>query len=502
MPYILSSQQQRTADLYTIAHQPIAAINLMERAATSFSAWFQQIFSPKHSLIIICGNGNNGGDGLAVARLLWRADYEVAVFYTRLAANDSPEFAANLQRLTEKTSIIATEITDIPTFYSDFLPLKKEGTILIDALLGTGISRMLDGEAAQIIHILNNVKQVTRVAIDIPSGMFCDEANGDNLVFKADFTATFHTVKLAFFLSEGGESVGELAVLDIGIDDSFLIENELPFRITDAAFAKQLMKKRPRFSHKGTFGHALIIAGSYGMMGAAQLAIKACLRSGVGLVTAHIPRKGVDIIQTTCPEAVCSIDNDDYYFSEIADCSCFSAIGVGCGIAQNSLTKAALKDLLLLRRPLVLDADALNIIAANNWTTSITPNSILTPHPKEFARLFGESPNSYQQLLLLQQKAVELKCIILLKGVFTAIALPDNTVYFNTTGNNGLAKGGSGDVLTGLILGLVAQGYTPEDAARLGAYQHGRAADIAASMLGQKAMLPSDLMHYFDAATE
>jgi NAD(P)H-hydrate epimerase len=238
------------------------------------------------------------------------------------------------------------------------------------------------------------------------------------------------------------------------------------------------------------------------MMGAAQLAIKACLRSGVGLVTAHIPRKGVDIIQTTCPEAVCSIDNDDYYFSEIADCSCFSAIGVGCGIAQNSLTKAALKDLLLLRRPLVLDADALNIIAANNWTTSITPNSILTPHPKEFARLFGESPNSYQQLLLLQQKAVELKCIILLKGVFTAIALPDNTVYFNTTGNNGLAKGGSGDVLTGLILGLVAQGYTPEDAARLGAYQHGRAADIAASMLGQKAMLPSDLMHYFDAATE
>ncbi len=501
MPYILSSKQQQAADLYTIDNEPITSINLMERASMCFSNWFQQkITSKNNNIVIICGNGNNGGDGLATARILWRADYEVSVFYIRLSANDSPEFTTNLQHLTEKTTIIPIEITDVQTFYTDFIAVRKENTIIVDALLGTGTSRSLEGTVAQIVHILNNLKKVTRIALDVPSGMFCDNANTDNLMFTVDFTATFHTAKLAFMLPEGGEQVGELSVLDIGIDDSFLLDNELPFRVIDADFAKQLLKKRPRFSNKGTFGHALIIAGSYGMMGAAQLAVKACLRSGVGLVTAHIPKKGVDIMQTTCPEAICCIDNDEYYFSELADCTRYSAIAVGCGIGQNILSKAALKDLLLLRQPLVLDADALNIIAANNWLTTISPNSILTPHLKEFTRLFGESANSYQRLLLLQEKAAELQCVIVLKGAFTAIALPDKSVYFNSSGNNGLAKGGSGDVLTGLIVGLLAQGYSTEDAARLGVYRHGRAADIAASMLGQEAMLPSDLMHYLGAA--
>ncbi len=505
MSYILSTEQQRASDLYTMAQESISAIDLMERAATAFVTWFTHKFNTKSPVIIVCGNGNNGGDGMAIARLLWQKEHRVEVFFSKIATNESPQFATNYNRLREETHIICEEITDIPTFYDDFIYLQKEkkseNCIVIDALLGTGISKNLTGEASQIINILNNQKNITRVAVDVPSGLFCDNANIDNLVFNADYTATFHAPKLAFFLPEGGENIGELTVLNIDLNDSFLLENELPYHVLTRDFIKNSLKKRARFSHKGSFGHALIIAGSYGMMGAAVLTTQAALRSGVGLVTVHTPKKGVDILQIKCPEALCSIDNNDFYFSDLTDdCSVFTAIAVGCGIGHNVITRAALKDLLLLRRPLIIDADALNIIAKNNWHSSIPENSILTPHPKEFARLFGETQNSLERLHLLQQKAVELSSIIVLKGAFTAVAMPDSSIYFNTTGNNGLAKGGSGDTLTGLMVGLLAQGYSPQNAAMIAVFQHGAAADIAATMLGETAMLPSDLVQYFGNA--
>ncbi len=505
MSYILSVEQQGATDLYTIAQEPIAAIDLMERAATAFTTWFAHKFEAKHPVIIVCGNGNNGGDGMAIARLLWQQEYTVKVFFTEITKNQTSEFTANYARLREKTNVVCTEITDIPTFYDDFIYLQKEKSaancIVIDALLGTGISQSLAGQNAQIINILNSQKNITRIALDVPSGMFCDKPNSDNLIFNAGYTATFHSPKLAFFLPEAGENVGELAVLNIGLNDGFLLENELPYHVLNRDFIKKMLKNRPRFAHKGSFGHALLIAGSYGMMGAAVLATQAALRSGVGLVTAHTPRKGVDILQIKCPEALCSIDDSDFFFSDFSEnASIFTAIAVGCGIGQNNITKAALKDLLLLRRPLIIDADALNIIATNNWQTSIPPNSILTPHPKEIARLFGETQNSLERLHLLQEKAAELAIIIVLKGAFTAIAVPDGNIYFNTTGNNGLAKGGSGDTLTGLMVGLLAQGYSPQYAAMIAVFQHGAAADIAATMLGETAMLPSDLVQYFGNA--
>ncbi|HRK80330.1 MAG TPA: NAD(P)H-hydrate dehydratase [Saprospiraceae bacterium] len=494
---ILSAEQTRALDAYTIANEPIASIDLMERASLTFVKWLVQPFPDSdRKVLILVGPGNNGGDGLAVARLLHRRFYDVAVWRCHIGAAVSPDFQINWDRLPTEGGAIAVHHLHA----GDPLPDWPQGALLIDALFGSGLSRPVTGYWADLIRHCNE-QSLTRVAIDVPSGLFTDGPS-EGAVLEAHYTFSFETPKLAFFLPDNQQRVGEWRFGSIGLDAGFLSEISTLFHFVEAASARNMLKTRRRFDHKGVFGHALICAGSYGKAGAAVLATRACLRSGAGLVTVHTPRCAYPILQTAAPEAMTLADAHELHISEMPDLSPFSAIGAGCGWGQEELTANALHQLLECAvQPLVLDADALNLLALHpEWMKLLPENTILTPHPKEFERMFGPSNNGFERLEILRKKAAELHVVIVLKGAFSCIASPDGHCYFNATGNPGMATGGSGDVLTGIITGLRAQGYAALDAAVLGVYLHGLAGDLAAKQKGQEALIAGDLIEMMGAA--
>jgi NAD(P)H-hydrate epimerase len=336
------------------------------------------------------------------------------------------------------------------------------------------------------------------ISIDIPSGLFGENNSHNNSlnIIRAEKTLTFQFTKLAFLFPENETFVGDWEVLPIGLHPEAIDQTESKFFYLTKEFISGKMEKRSKFSHKGTYGHALLIAGSYGKMGAAVLASKACLRAGVGLLTSHIPQRGYEIVQISVPEAMISIDPSETVFSEVPDLSAFSAIGAGPGLGQKPETTVALKTLLQAKSAkLVLDADALNILAENqDWYQLLPENTILTPHPKEFERLAGQSANSWERLQKQLQFSSQFQVIVVLKGAHSCISFPDGRAFFNGTGNPGMATAGSGDVLTGILLGLLAQGYSAEDAALIGVYLHGVSGDLAATQFGQQAMIAGDIV--------
>ncbi len=493
---ILLAPQIRALDQYTIQHEPIASIDLMERAAQAFTYWFTEHFPdvgrPIH---IFCGPGNNGGDGLAVARLLHQRFYDVSVYLCQISPQTSADFRINRERLPAFDAVSVKEIAE-----GEALPALPRGAIVIDAIFGSGLSRPVEGYWGGLLEWLN-AQPVARVAIDIPSGLLAD-APSTGVVFHADYTLSFEVPKLAFFFPENAETVGEWAVRSIGLHPEALAAAATPYHYLDEPMAAPLVKTRTKYGHKGTYGHALLIMGSYGKMGAAILASRACLRAGAGLVTAHIPRCGYEIMQISVPEAMASVDRHQYYLSELPPLDTFTAIAAGCGLDGKKTTREALLELLQkAARPLVLDADALNILGKNqDWQRFIPAGSILTPHPREFERLFGKTANSFERNALQRAKAQELGLYILLKGAHTCIATPQGDCYFNATGNPGMATGGSGDVLTGIIAGLLAQGYTSLEAALLGAFIHGLAGDIAAAALEHESLIAGDIIEHLGRA--
>ena len=493
---IFTADQTRELDAYTIDHEPIASIDLMERASLTFVHWFVNKF-PDHDIPVhvFCGSGNNGGDGLASARLLQQRFYNVTVWFCKISENPSPDFQANWDRLPRRTELqIRTIEKGAP------LPDLPENVIAIDAIFGSGLNRPVEGYWADLFQHLNE-QNITRVSIDIPSGLFADQ-HSEGACMHADFTFSFEMPKRAFFFPENQNIVGEWSFESIGLHPDFITKTDTPFYYIDIIFAKKLLHKRQKFNHKGNFGHALLIMGSYGKVGAAILAARACLRSGVGLVTIHAPKCAYPILQMSIPEAMVNIDRHEFFLSEIPKLSAYKAIGVGCGIDQKRSSAEALEELLERSPiPLVLDADALNLISKNQKLVKKIPkNSILTPHPKEFERLFGATKNDFERNELQRTKARELNIYIVLKGAHTCIACPDGSCYFNATGNPGMATGGSGDVLTGIITGLLAQSYTPFEAATLGVYLHGLAGDIASEELEQEALIAGDIVQYLGRA--
>lgn len=493
---ILSASQIRALDAYTISHEPIASIDLMERAALAFTYWFTEQFSDiRRPIHIFCGIGNNGGDGLAVARMLHHRDYEVVVYHCKISDQVSEDFRINRERL---PGLGAVPVVDIEK--GGGLPAVPKNAILIDAIFGSGLNRPVAGYWGELLEYLNN-QSCTRVAIDVPSGLFIDEPS-TGVVFKADHTFSFELPKLAFFFPENQLYVGEWVVRSIGLHPAALAEAETAFYYLDGPLAHSLLKRRHKYDHKGTFGHALLIMGSYGKVGAAILASRGSLRAGSGLTTVHAPRCAYEILQISVPEAMVSIDRHQYYFSEVPALEPYSAIGVGCGLDKKRTSREALLELLQkAEQPLVIDADALNILGRKKeWQQYIPKGSILTPHPKEFERLFGPSANSFERNVLQREKARELGIYIVLKGAHTCIAAPDGQCYFNATGNPGMATGGSGDVLTGIITGILAQRYPPLDAALLGVYLHGLAGDIAAGVLEHESLIASDIIQYLGRA--
>jgi NAD(P)H-hydrate epimerase len=493
---ILTAEQFKAADAYTIEHEPIASIDLMERASENFTDWLIDKFNPYDiPVYIFCGLGNNGGDGLAISRMLQEGGYTVKTYIVRYAEKVSADFDVNYKKLQKlsKNKNSTLEIHDITN--ENEIPVIEEGAIIIDALFGTGLNKPLEGLAEQVVKKLNESKAI-KVAVDIPSGMFADKKS-TGLIFKADYTYTFELPKFSFFLPENFPYVGEFEFGTIELNQQFIAEQKTNHFYITQEDVSNIIKHRKKFDHKGTYGHAFIIGGSYGKIGAIHLAAKAALRSGCGLVTVYIPECGYDIIQTSFPEAMVITDKKENYLSNINPDIKYSALGIGPGIGKHEKTVVGLFEFLsTVEQPVVLDADALNILAEHpNQLHLIPKNSILTPHPKEFERLFGKSSDHYQRHLLQMVKAVELGIYIILKGAHTAIAAPDGNVYFNSTGNPGMATAGSGDVLTGIITSLMAQGYTSFESVIAGVYLHGLAGNIAAEKFSKPFIIASDIIN-------
>ena len=483
---IFNATQIRAIDAYTIKNEPIASIDLMERASESFVYWFIQQFDTDQPVVIFAGVGNNGGDGLAIARILKdNYCYDVKVYAVRFSEKPSPDFKINEQRLTELHNIYSSQ--GFPQFTSN--------TIIIDAIFGSGLSRPITGFTADLVDHINQ-SNCEVVSVDIASGLFCDAYNPNLPIIKPDFTVSFQFPKLSFLLPQNDEFVGYWLVVDIGLDQSMIDQTETPYYFVGEDLIRSCLKPRAKFSHKGTFGHCLFLSGSYGKIGAAILATKAALRTGSGLVTAHLPSCGYQIMQQAIPEIMCSIDQDEQVISHLPDLSKYQAIAIGPGIGQDQKTKKVIEQLLTnYNKPIVIDADALNLIAYNQTLLSKIPkNSILTPHPKEFERLVGKTTNHYERLKALKKLSEQYQIIVVLKGAHSAIALPNGTIYFNSTGNAGMATAGSGDVLTGIIASLLGQGYEPEKAAILGVYLHGMAGDIAHDWVGEVSMIATDII--------
>ncbi|GAB3025391.1 bifunctional ADP-dependent NAD(P)H-hydrate dehydratase/NAD(P)H-hydrate epimerase [Niabella terrae] len=486
---VLSAAQIKQWDAFTIKTEPVSSLDLMERAAAACSKWLLEKMLARQ-YYIFCGNGNNGGDGLAIARQLHQAHCHVSVYILGNAPG-SEDFQANLEHLKAATTVPVNIIDSENEF-----PEIPTGTVLIDALFGTGLNRPLEDQAAMLVQNIN-ASQQTVVSIDIPSGMLCDHSSIGFPIIRADYTFSFQCMKLAFLVAENEPFIGQLHLLDINLHPEFLEQVDCKLQLISEALYQSIYHPRKAFAHKGNFGHALIIAGSYGKMGAAILSTKACLKSGAGLVTAHVPECGLEIMQISAPEAMCKVDKQSRYFSGVDyDLQPYSAIGIGPGIDKLPETANGLKALISsYHRPLVIDADGLNILAENkDWLTDLPENTILTPHPKEFSRLFGDGLNDFQKIETALQKAKELKIVIILKGHHSFIATPGGLGYFNTTGNPGMATGGSGDVLTGILTGLLAQGYSPINTAIAGVYLHGLAGDRASKRLGMNAMLAGDIV--------
>ena len=490
-------QSARAADAYTIENEPISSVDLMERAATKIYFWLMHNLKSKEvSIKIFCGMGNNGGDGLVLARLLATQDIYAQVFILRVSDNFSHDAEVNYERL--------KEIQDVPMydiFSKDDFPKISDDDIIIDALFGSGLNRPLEGLVAEMVQHIND-NHAIRIAIDIASGLKADSIGGNGPIIRADYTLSMQFPKMAFMYPENEPFVGKWEVLDIKIHPDYIENVETVNFYTTADVVKPLLHKRAKHSHKGTYGHALLIAGSTGKTGAAMLASESCLRSGAGLLTTHLPKSAMLPLQVYLPEAMISVDNLDDCFSQVPDLQLYNAIGVGPGLGKAPETVTALKHLIQEAKvPLVLDADALNIISENKtWLSFLPEKTILTPHPKEFERLFGKTDNSAQRIERQREMSQKHNIIIVLKGANTSITFPNGSCFFNSTGNPGMATAGSGDVLTGIILSLLAQRYTPEEAAVLGVFLHGKAGDFAASDLGMESMIASDISKNFSKA--
>lgn len=497
---IFSSTQIHELDKYTIEHEPITSLNLMERAAKALTYAIEEEWTNRTPVVVFAGPGNNGGDALAVARLLGEDGYQVQVYLFNVHNKLSADCAANKKRLIESKR--AKQFTEITLNFDP--PQLEAGMLVVDGLFGSGLNKPLAGGFAAMVKYINqSAAQV--VSIDIPSGLMTED-NSYNIyanIIHADLTLTLQQKKLSMLMADNQQYLGRIKVLDIRLSQEYIQKTECRYRILEENDIRQLMHPRSDFAHKGNMGNALIIAGSYGMSGAAILATKACLRSGVGKVTTHTPKRNYEIMQISVPEAVLQMDAEETIFSEPVDTEYYHAIGVGPGLGTNEGTAIAL--IAQLRRatcPLVVDADAINILASHRaWMQQLPKDIILTPHPKELDRLVGNaSSNCSERLFKASELAEHLGAYIILKGHYSALCHPDGKIEFCSTGNSGMATAGSGDVLTGIITALLARGYKQADACRIGMHLHGLAGDLAAKDLGKESLIASDIIQYLPKA--
>lgn len=496
---ILNPKQLREVETKTINIQQVDLIDLMERAATAILNWLKaRMDLTKSHFTIICGIGNNGGDGLALARLLSEERAGIRV-YLQKNNSYSLDNLTNQGRL--KDAKIPVELYDEQTKF-EFLP----NSIIIDAIFGYGLNRPIDKEWEPVIQQINEA-QNTVVSIDVPSGLFCNKINLDQEpVVQAEVTLTFQTPKLSLFLPENEGYVNDFDILDISLDLPSVQSQTSTLNYVSTDYLPYFYRSREKFSHKYDFGSVLVIGGSYGKIGASLLSIKSVLKSGAGLVTVHIPKCGYQIIQTSFPEAMVSTDfSEDKITKFPTDLEKFNTIAIGPGLGTDEKTALALEQFLnevsLENKNLIIDADGINLLSQNPELIKKLPaNTILTPHDKELERLIGKWENSFEKIEKSQKLSQENQLIVISKGAFTQTFLPNGEVYFNSTGNPGMATAGSGDVLTGIIAGHLGKGFNSPDAAIFGTFLHGLSGNAAAEQLGQESLLASDIINYIPVA--
>lgn len=487
---IFTAEQIRKCDEFTISDEPVSSIQLMERAAQNCVEWIYENCKNHRNFTIFCGSGNNGGDGFAIAKMLYLKGFDVDVFVDP-KAKYSNDANVNFKELKEVSGVLIKNFKDVESYRFD------SRTVIIDALFGTGLSRELEDDYKQLVNDLNSKNNV-RISIDIPSGLFTDVISDENsTIFKADYTLSFQFWKKSFLHPETGKYTGEVVILDINLSEEYISNTATPDFVIDDKIVESIFKPRNEFSHKGTYGKVTIAAGSYGKVGAAVLATKSALKTGAGLTFTLAPKCGYEILQTSCPEAMFMQGGENYIDQFDIDETSVCGIGPGLGI-DSETEKFLLKFLKQYPKPLLLDADALNIISKDEKNLKLIPKkSIITPHPKEFERLFGATKNSFERVELARKKANELQIYIVLKDHHTQIITPEGNVFYNITGNSGLAKGGSGDILMGIITSFLAQGYSEENATIFGVWFHGKAAEFAAEKYSKESMLPTDVINEF-----
>lgn len=488
---IFTTAQLYQADKNTLEKQKITSEELMERAGTQIFNWLHvRMQGSPVPIHIFCGIGDNGGDGLVAGRVLLKHGYNVTVYVVNCSDKRSQNFLHNydkIKNVTKKWPILMDGEEDFPKINPE--------DIIVDAIFGIGLNRCPSGWVKKLIQHLNTCKAF-KLAVDIPSGLYANEPMEDtDAVLKANHTLTFQTPKLSFFLPETAPYVSNFNVLDIGLDIASLEDIEPLAQLISKPEAQRFYKPREKFGHKGTYGHALIVAGSYGKMGSAVLSTTATFKIGAGLVTAFVPKCGYGILQTIVPEAMVATDAEEEFISEVAIDFEPAAIGIGMGIGKNKRTVAVLKKIFQIKEtPFVIDADALNIISENKALLKLLPkNSVLTPHPGELKRLIGEWKNDYDKLEKAKKFSKKHQVVLIIKGAYS-ITVYSGKLYINTTGNPGMGTAGSGDVLSGVITGLLAQGYDALLASVFGVYMHGQAGDIAAELLGYEAIMAGDII--------
>jgi len=479
---ILTAAQIAQADALCIENEGIDSLALMERAAEQIALWICRNTDQQQRLLFIVGKGNNAGDGLAAARILHNAGFCVQVYAPFPAESMNEQCRMNWERLPDGLSSDEIAIDD--------------NTTIVDALLGTGVSGPAGEPIASLIEHIND-SGCKVISIDIPSGMHPEEGDKGAAIVNADTTLTVQYPKLAMMLPQAGGHCGRIEVLDIGIDDSLF---ETPYYYVMPEMIEASKHRRPKFAYKNMYGHALLVCGSTAMTGAAILATGAALRSGCGLVTVHMPYSERVALQVSCPSAMLSAEPEDVFATEPQNLEKYSAIGIGCGIGTEKRTARALKNLLSkFSGPMVIDADALNIIAEDKTLLDLIPQgSILTPHPGELRRLAGPWTSDREKLSLALRLSKRTRSTVIVKGAHSAVCTDDGRIYFNSTGDSGMAKGGSGDVLTGLLTGLLACGYTSRQASVFGVFEHGKAGEKAAEYYGSESMNSSDLIDFID----
>lgn len=497
---IFTSAQIHELDRYTIEHEPIKSVDLMERAAKAITRAVAEEWTTHTPVVVFAGPGNNGGDALAVARLLTNEGYKVRTYLFNITNHLSDDCVTNRQRLLDGRH--AKDFTEITAKFDP--PELTADTLVIDGLFGSGLNKPLAGGFASLVKYINQ-SPAKVVSIDVPSGLMSED-NTYNVranIIHATLTLTLHEKKLAFLFGDAQQFIGRLKVLDIRLSQEYIQKTEAQYYVLEESDVRSRLLHRDDFAHKGNMGNALIVAGSYGMSGAAILATRACLRSGAGKVMVHTPKKNYGVMQISVPEAVLHMDHEETAFTEAVDTDGFDALGIGPGLGCQETTAIAM--IAQIRRaqcPIVADADALNILASHRaWMQQLPKGIIMTPHPKELDRLTGSPANAdFERLHRTRELAQSLQAYIILKGHNSALCLPDGQVVFNPTGNSGMATAGSGDVLTGIITALLARGYHQQNACIVGMYLHGLAGDIAVKTLGKESLTASDIIDYLPQA--